>query len=526
MINNYIRLSVMALGSLLLLPSAFAQEFTASDETAGTGATEVTATWSYVGGGGVEGIGVDITFDDTLLTPQTTGTSVDGCLSGADADLESCEQTAPNTIRVALTNLGGPELADQGGTITFDIAGTATVGDISALALSLASVVPAGSTVTLNDGSVEIVDVSAVLNVQPPNINFSATENGSSSAPETVTISNDGTDGIDLEVTDVSLATGTHFSVSDVNCGATPFSLSDGNSCDVEVTFSPTAIGNFNDSLDVTSDAGTTTNDSVALSGEGTAGPAATLDVSPASHDFGDVLTGESSTSSFTVSNSGDAGSSLDIDAIGLGGGTDFSISGGTCSVGDTLGDGDSCTVAVEFAPAADGAQSDTLTVDGTDTVNSTSVSDSAALDGNGVSEARFSSDPAPGAVNLGTAPPGGSLNQTVTVSNDGNENLTVNGCTLTDPDGLFSITPDPIDFSIAPDASDSFAVSCNVPEPGSFSASLSCDTNDPNNATVTYDFSCNGQVLEVPTMQTWGLVLLTLLMLMIGGLSIRYFRI
>lgn len=545
---NFSRLKVAMSGFLastfLLAGSvAFAQaEITVGTGSGPAGGSAVTSI-DWVEGNNVSELQIEILYDDAVLTPQADGDTppnVNGCLDGlssphADSAFTACVIASPGRVVLTIhSNFTLDTFATTNvGTITWDIAGGATVPSTEVLTANETDVTLAdnsnpdpATTFTANDGAVNIVDVSAILNVQPANINFPATENGTSSAAQAFTISNDGSDGIDLQVSNVALATGTHFSISANSCAGTSFTLSDGQSCTFNAVFSPTAIGNFNDTVTVTSDAGQVNNDQVALSGEGTAGPAATLDVAPASHDYGDVLTGDSATFTFTVSNTGETGSSLDIDAIGLGGGTDFSISGGTCSVGDTLADGDSCTVAVDFAPATDGAQSDTLTVDGTDTVNSTSVSDSAALDGNGVTEARFSSDPAPGAVNMGLAPPGGSLNQTVVVTNEGNANLTVNNCTLNDPDGLFSITPDPIDFNIAPDGSDSFAVSCDVPEPGSFSASLSCDTNDPNNATVSYTFTCNGQILEIPTMQPWGLVLLTMLMLMIGGLSIRYFRV
>lgn len=524
--NRYASLLVAALGMLCLSPSLFAQTMTVSDETAATGASSVVVDWNYTGGGGVEGYSIDITFDDTLLTPQTTGTDVDGCLSGTDADLESCQQTAANTIRITLTNLGGPELPDQSGTMTFDIAGGAIAGDMSGLALSVASTTPPATPITLNDGSVEIVDVSAILNVQPANINFPATENGTSSAAQAITISNDGTDGIDLEVSNVALATGTHFSASANSCGATPFTLSDGQSCTYDAVFSPTAIGNFNDTVTVTSDAGQVTNDTVALSGEGTAGPAANLAISPTSHDFGDVLTGESSTQAFTVTNNGDSGSEASIDTITPPAG-DFSVTGGTCSAGSTtLSDGASCTIVLEFAPAADGAQSGDLVVDGTDTVNTTSQQASAAIQGTGVTQAQFSSDPAPGAVNLGVVPIGGTLNQTVTITNDGNANLDVSCGSLNDPDGVFTLNPDPANFTgIAPDASEQFEVSCTVPDQSTYTASLSCTSNDPDNASFSYDFSCTARPLVIPTMQPWGLVVLTLMMLAIGGFSIRFFR-
>lgn len=546
--KSFIRLKtaltgLLATAFLLAGGAAFGQaEITVGTGSGPAGGTAVTSV-DWVEGNNVSELQIEILYDDSVLTPQNDGGSpanVNGCLSGlssphSDSAFTSC--VIASAGRVVLTIHSNFTLnllnTTNVGTITWDIAGGATVPSTETLTANELDVTltdgtnpTPGTTFTANDGQVDVVDLTAVLNVQPANINFPATENGTSSAAQSFTISNDGTDGIDMQVSGVSLATGTHFSISANTCPATPFTLSDGESCTYDAVFSPTAIGNFNDTVTVTSDAGSVTNDTVALSGEGTAGPAANLVINPASYDFGDVLTGETASQTFTVSNNGESGSEASIDTITAPAG-DFTVTGGTCNAGSTtLSDGASCTIDLEFAPAADGAQSGNLTVDGTDTINSSSVQASAAVDGNGVTEARFSSTPAPGAVNMGIAPVGGSLNLSVVITNQGNANLDVTCGSLTDPDGVFTLNPDPANFSgIAPDGTAQFDVSCDVPEQNTYSASLSCTSNDPDNASFTYDFTCSARPVVVSTMQPWGLVVLTLIMLAVGGFSIRFFR-
>ncbi|RJQ50272.1 MAG: choice-of-anchor D domain-containing protein [Nitrospiraceae bacterium] len=90
------------------------------------------------------------------------------------------------------------------------------------------------------------------------------------------------------------------------------------------------------------------------------------ISVNPASHNFGNVAIGESSTSGFTVSNSTSA--SFFISGITISGGSsgDFSIQNDQCS-GTSIGTSlpsDSCTVEVVFSPSAEGSKSASLNID------------------------------------------------------------------------------------------------------------------------------------------------------------------
>ncbi|MEN1728661.1 MAG: Ig-like domain repeat protein [Pseudomonadota bacterium] len=176
------------------------------------------------------------------------------------------------------------------------------------------------------------------------------------SPPETVTISHVGDPGTSFTVSSIALDDDTHFTlVGGGTCAAVPFVLSQGESCTQLVVFDPQAVGPLTTNLVVSSDAGAVINDTVVLTGEGTPGPQAQLTIVPDPMDFGLVAPGGLPvTDVFTVSNTGDPGTSFDITNLALSGATQFSILSQNCN-GTTLNDGDSCTITIEFDSVTDG---------------------------------------------------------------------------------------------------------------------------------------------------------------------------
>jgi len=142
-----------------------------------------------------------------------------------------------------------------------------------------------------------------------------------------------------------------------------------------------------------------------------------------------------------------------------------------------------------------------------------------------GESDGAFSSTPEPGGVlNLGVVPP------TITTpegfidfTNNGSvDDITVS-CTVTDDAGVFAFQPDPIDFTIAPGATESAGFECTPPDPISFQAEVSCTIGgDPDIQSADYTVVCQGEPLVVPTMNRWGLVLMSLMLLLVAGFAGR----
>ncbi len=187
------------------------------------------------------------------------------------------------------------------------------------------------------------------------------------SPPEAVTISNAGAIGSVLDISSVALDDDTHFSlVAGGSCPLPPFDLDGGESCTQLVVFDPQTTGPLAATLLILSDADSIINDQVALSGNGTPGPSAALDLSPDPLDFGLLGAPDLPASAdISISNVGDPGTSLEVDAVGLAGDAEFSISADGCT-GLILNQGESCTVSIGFNASSPGTFSGQFQVDST----------------------------------------------------------------------------------------------------------------------------------------------------------------
>lgn len=246
------------------------------------------------------------------------------------------------------------------------------------------------------------------------------------------------------------------------------------------------------------------------------------LTVTPASIDFGLVdLGGMPVTETITATNTGGASSTLNISDASFSGDAVFTIATNGCA-GTDLAAGESCDVVVEFNAVADGVY--------TGSVDFTSDADSnpnalVSVTGEAGSAPDLSVTPAPGSINLGTGLQGTVLTSGGSFSNAGSAAGDVD-CTVSGAE--FSTVPSPIAGTIEPGGSLDFSVQCTLPadaEDGdTFGGVLACS----GDIDVSWELSCGvseWEPLPVPTMQKWGLIVLTLMMLMVGGLSIRFFR-
>ncbi|MFJ5269898.1 choice-of-anchor D domain-containing protein [Streptomyces sp. NPDC088358] len=196
----------------------------------------------------------------------------------------------------------------------------------------------------------------------PGALNFGSVATGSTSAAQTVTVSNP--TGTAASVS--SISAGGDYSQTNT-CGS---SIAANGSCTVSVKFAPTATGSRNGSLTV--NAGGTTN-TVSLSGTGTA-PGPVLNTDPASLSFDGTVVGSSAAAQkVTVTNSGTA--SANISGVAASG--DFSQTN-NCS---TLAVGASCTVNVGFKPTTGGSRAGSLTV----TSNANNSPTTVSLSGSGI---------------------------------------------------------------------------------------------------------------------------------------------
>lgn len=202
---------------------------------------------------------------------------------------------------------------------------------------------------TLGTGSGQLVlaisgtGIAPGVSLSSSTLSFGSQVVGTSSSSQTVTLTNNGSSTL----TFTTLTATGDFSQSN-NCA----SVSSGNACSVQVTFSPTASGSRTGTVTAVDNAGTQT---IALSGTGTA-PGVTL--SPTTFNFGSVvLNATSSAKTFTLTNTGT--SVLSITSITAS--AEFAV---TTTCGATVAaNGGACNITATFTPAATGARNGTITV-------------------------------------------------------------------------------------------------------------------------------------------------------------------
>ncbi|MEY9910809.1 riboflavin synthase alpha subunit [Catenulispora sp. MAP12-49] len=200
------------------------------------------------------------------------------------------------------------------------------------------------------------------VTTSPGSLNFGSVATGTTSAAQTVTVSNP--TGSAAAVSSIA-ATGDFAQTN--NCGS---SIAANGSCTVSVTFKPTASGARSGSLTV--NAGGVT-DTVSLSGSGVA-PGPVLAANPASLAFARTAVGVSAgPQTVTISNSGT--SAATVSGVSVTG--DFSQTNNCSSIAVN----GTCTVTVNFTPTAGGSRTGTLTV----ASNATNAPTTVALSGTGV---------------------------------------------------------------------------------------------------------------------------------------------
>jgi hypothetical protein len=186
----------------------------------------------------------------------------------------------------------------------------------------------------------------------PTSLTFGSQTVGTTSAAQTITLTNNG----DL------YAAGIYTPVSgssafNVTLGTCTSALNVGSSCQLSVTFTPTAAQTYSNvsvSVPYVSSGGGTAPPPVTftLNGTGTPAPAPIVSFSPTSIAFGSQAANTTSAAStIQVTNSGNA--TLNFTGITLTGANpaDFAISANTC--GTTLAAGATCSVSVTFTPAS-----------------------------------------------------------------------------------------------------------------------------------------------------------------------------
>ena len=325
--------------------------------------------------------------------------------------------TNPTVQGADLNYGGGPLLGNYRpftGSPLID-AGTASASSVAAPTTDFfGSPRPQGSAFDIGavEGGVAGGGGTATLAVTPTSLAFGNQSTGTTSAAQTLTLSNSGGAG----ATGITVAVTAPFARSTTapgTCGAT---LAAGLTCTINVVFSPTATGAASGTATITANVAVT-GSPVSLTGTGTTASTGTATVSGGPLAFGNQAVGTTSASqTLTVTNTGTV--ALAGGTFTFGGGTPQGFAraggggGGTC--GTTLALGASCTYNVVFSPTAVTSFSRTLTVAYT---GATVTGSPVTLTGTGTGTAAVSVTPT-SLTFLSTRTGTNSANQALTLSN------------------------------------------------------------------------------------------------------------
>ena len=285
------------------------------------------------------------------------------------------------------------------------------------------------------DGSATITyTIGGVATLTPGAQDFGAVITGQSSATQTFTLTNTSPDT--AMTVNAAALTGTDasaFHITSDSCSGQGL-VAGGGSCTVTVRFTPTHAGTQGAELNISSDAA---NGNVFASLSGTGQNPAALSVESA-QDLGAITDGQSATKTITVTNNtGDAPLNIGQATVTGANAGDFTVANDGCST-QTVNGGGTCTLDVQLAPTARGAETATLTLPSNDAGSPATV----PLTGTGQAPAALSVE---STQDLGAVTDDGhSATQTITVTNTGDQPLDIGQATVTGANaGDFTVAND-----------------------------------------------------------------------------------
>jgi len=369
-------------------------------------------------------------------------------------------------ITVGTTGVGSSNIyaSPSGGPATSQaVTGLPTSGTIYARVFSYVGGFWTSTDFTYTGGS----SSSPTISLSPTSLAFASTTVGSTTAAQVVTVKNTGTATVTLSSETIAGTNATSFLKSATTCGTT---LAAAASCTVSVEFKPTAAGALTGSLSVV-DSATGSPQTVALTGTGVA--PLTVSLSPTSLAFASTTVGSTTAAQVvTVKNTGTGTVTLTSETITGTNATSFLKSATTC--GTTLAAGASCTVSVEFKPAAAGALTGSLSV----ADNATGSPQAVALTGTGVAPLTVSLSPTSLAF-ASTTVGSTTAAQVVTVKNTGTAVVTLTSETITGTNATsFLKSATTCGTTLAAGASCTVSVEFKPAAAGALTASLSIADN------------------------------------------------
>lgn len=436
-----------------------------------------------------------LTFSDdapgSTQTVSLTGVGLQAILTASPASHDFGNQrinTSSSVQQFTLTNTGNQSLALSGISSTngefsqtnnCPAALAANAGcTISVTFTPTAIGARSGKIQVANDTSVNPVEITLTGTGTNPQANLSAVsldfgnqQVSTTSATQVITLTNGGTGPLNIS----NIAISGDYAQTN-NC---PSTLAQAAICTFNVTFHPTVINTRPGTLTITSDA-TGSPHSVTLTGIGIV-PVVSLN--PTSMDFSSIAVNTTSpTQVITLTNTGSQ--PLVITSITTNG--DFAQTN-TCPTSPAaLAIGANCLITVSFTPQSVGSLNGALVINS----NAPSSPHTLTLTGIGTG-AVYTSVPAPGTITMSSLI-GASNTISITISNDGNQTLSVTGPSES-VNAPFNLSGSRA-FGIQPSGADEImGVSCAPTSVGPFTQKLTYTTNDPTKPSVVYTVVCTG---------------------------------
>ncbi|HSH16963.1 MAG TPA: choice-of-anchor D domain-containing protein, partial [Verrucomicrobiae bacterium] len=404
-----------------------------------------------------------ITFGDTVVGASATQT-VSLTNGGGTAVIVNSVSVTGASFNV--TGLATPLTLNPSQTISFSVRFFPRAAGAAAGSVSIASDAPNSPTIITLAGN----GIAAVrtLNANPTNVDFGNVAVGSNSS-QAVTLTNTGNADVTITAANV---TGAGFSINPPL--TLPLTLTPNQTRNFTVRFAPAATGAVAGSVSLVSNA-TNSPTTVALAGNGVAAAAGQLTANPTSVDFGDVIVGNTSNQAVMLTNTGNG--SLTITAANVTG-AGFSINP-PLALPLTLTPGQSTNLTVRFAPAAAGSVNGSISLASNASNSPTNV----ALAGNGVAQVlRLGVNPTN--VDFGDVGVGSTSSQSVTMTNTGNQSLTVTAANVAGAG--FSINPPlALPLTLTPGQSSNFTVQFAPTATGNVAGAVSLVSNATNSPTT-----------------------------------------
>jgi hypothetical protein len=244
----------------------------------------------------------------------------------------------------------GATLTPAPGTCTINVvfSPTAAVASTGSVTIT-ANVTVSGSPVSLSGTGIAAV---RTVTVSPTSLTFANRVAGTTSAAQTITITNTGNVTLTGGTATFGGGTPQPFARAAGAAGGTcTATIAAGASCTYNVVFSPTVAGSFSRTLTFAATGWTVTGSPVALTGTSSAVAVAFSAPTPS------LVTGTTTPHSGTVTVTNNSGAVITLASaptvakVGFAGGTFTIGAGGTCTNGSTVAAGATCTIVVTYNP-------------------------------------------------------------------------------------------------------------------------------------------------------------------------------